>query len=72
MLVGNNHTADGQSQRSKITGNRDTWKVNYMKRALQQAHAMASEQGIAQVLVAGDWNMTYELVEQAFRLVGGG
>ena len=53
MLVGNNHTADGQSGRSKIVGDRDKWKVNYMKRALQQAHAMASEQGIAQVLVAG-------------------
>jgi len=72
VLVGNNHTADGTSGRSKITGNRDAWKVNYMKRALQQAHAMASEQGIAQVLVAGDWNMTYELVEKAFRQVGAG
>ena len=72
MLVGNNHTADGQSGRSRITGNRDAWKVNYMNRALQQAHATAAEQGIAQVLVAGDWNMTYALVEQAFRLVGAG
>jgi len=72
VLVGNNHTADGTSGRSKIVGDRDKWKVNYMKRALQQAHAMASEQGIAQVLVAGDWNMTYELVEKAFLQVGAG
>ena len=72
MLVGNNHTADGQSKASKITGDRDKFKVGYMKNALQQAQALASSQGLEQVLVAGDWNMTYELVEKAFRVVGGG
>ena len=72
MLVGNNHTADGQSKASKITGDRDKFKVGYMKSALQQAQALASSQGLEQVLVAGDWNMTYELVEKAFRVVGGG
>ena len=70
ILVGNNHTADGTAEITKISGNKDAFKVDYMKRALLQGCALAASQGIEHAMVVGDWSMGHKHVERA--LVGMG
>ena len=71
MVVGNNHTADGSAAESKIPKRRMEFKMVCMQRALEKVVAFAPAQGYA-VMVVGDWNMTYEVVQQALRGMNGG
>jgi len=71
FLVGWSHAVDGQDS-VKIRG--------HMRRALQQGFALASPQGNCgsllihrmPFLVAGDWNMTLSLVNEALQGMDGG
>lgn len=67
VLVGNNHTADGSAQATKIAGARRSVACTGAS-----CKGVAASPGRTHVMVVGAWNMIYTLVVQACRCMGGG
>ena len=74
VLVGNNHTADGRKHGSQLptkTSAKNTFKRDRLKTVLGHGLDIANKQGVHQVLVAGDWNLTEPQVGEALKGIHG-
>ena len=62
MLVGNNYTGD----------HNNLYKIACMRKALQDGATLAEELQVSKIMLAGDWNMTPDLVAVALQSIGRG